>query len=126
MIELTTQIFSKLNVIGTTLEASNELITENDKTIKLAEIKITPGVWIVRCSVTFSSADGTGSRSCIVGWGTSEQVSQEVAGNPNGWTKINTVDIFFETQNSTVAVLAKQTSGGYLPCSGSVRAVRIK
>lgn len=107
-------------------EASDTSEIASGDIVKLATVNITPGVWIVRCSAVFKLTNSTGTRVCIVGWGNSEQTSQEVAGNPNGWTKIEAIDIFNEIQNSTASILVKQTSGRSIMCGGNVRAVRIK
>ena len=94
--------------------------------VKLAEVAIIPGVWIIRCEVEFQETNASGTRIIMSGWGKGTQISQEVQAYAYGWTKLTIVDIYPETQPSTASVYAQQSSGKAIPCKGWIRAVRIK
>lgn len=93
---------------------------------QLASVSVPAGTWIVKGSVNFQSESSAGSRVAQLRQGGNNIAVQEVQGNANGWTKLTVNDILVLTATTTIAIIAKQTSGGAIICDGYLGLVRIK
>ena len=92
---------------------------------QLASVSVPAGTWIVKGSVNFQSESSAGSRVAQLRQGGNNIAVQEVQGNANGWTKLTVNDILVLTATTTIAIIAKQTSGGAIICDGYLGLVRI-
>lgn len=119
---------SDLSPIGSTkwADSNGNVSVPSGAEKQLASVSVPAGTWIVKGSVNFQSESSAGSRVAQLRQGGNNIAVQEVQGNANGWTKLTVNDILVLTATTTIAIIAKQTSGGAIICDGYLGLVRIK
>ena len=122
------QLNSDLSPIGSTkwADSNGNVSVPSGAEKQLASVSVPAGTWIVKGSVNFQSESSAGSRVAQLRQGGNNIAVQEVQGNANGWTKLTVNDILVLTATTTIAIIAKQTSGGAIICDGYLGLVRIK